>query len=74
MIDKISKLRDHVNVSIMKAVQVDEFYRRIQMSTVSEIFKYFIIRKTYSSFWLTLIWFARVVTTRGRFVGGRERI
>ena len=34
MIDKISKLRDHVNVSIMKSVQVDEFYRRIQMSTV----------------------------------------
>ena len=24
MIDQISKLKDHVNVSIMKAVQVDE--------------------------------------------------
>ena len=24
MIDQISKLRDHVNVSIMKAVQIDE--------------------------------------------------
>ena len=24
MIEKISKLKDHVNVSIMKAVQVDE--------------------------------------------------
>jgi hypothetical protein len=29
MIDQISKLKDHVNVSIMKAVQVDEFGRVI---------------------------------------------
>ena len=33
------------------------------------LIKYFIIRKTYSSFWLTLFG-SREVTTRGRFVGG----
>ena len=30
MIDEISKLKDHVNVSIMKAVQVDESKSKIQ--------------------------------------------
>ena len=30
MIDQISKLKDHVNVSIMKAVQVDESKSKIQ--------------------------------------------
>jgi hypothetical protein len=34
MIDQISKLKDHVNVSIMKAVQVDE--RGIQCVLVGE--------------------------------------
>jgi hypothetical protein len=60
MIDRISKLKDHVNVSIMKAVQVDESkdtlcslgesltYTDSNQLEDMKVFEYFLLSKKYT--------------------------